>query len=107
VQPGLSLKTGDVGNVTYKGRHTTVSIELLPLAFGGWVADTPGLRQVEFWDLDPADVAFCFPEIAPLIGTCKFPDCRHRQEPSCAVRAAVERGEIEQRRYESYLEMAK
>jgi len=57
VQPGLSLKTGDVGSVTYKGRHTTGSIALLPLAFGGWVADTPGLRQVVFWDLDPEDVA--------------------------------------------------
>jgi ribosome biogenesis GTPase len=107
VQPGLSLKTGDIGSVTYKGRHTTVAIELLPLAFGGWVADTPGLRQIEFWDLDPEDVGFCFPEIAPFIGKCRFPNCRHRQEPGCAVRAAVERGEIEQRRYESYLEMSK
>jgi ribosome biogenesis GTPase len=107
VEPGLSLKTGNVGNVTYKGRHTTVSTELLPLSFGGWVADTPGLRQIEFWDLDPEDVAFCFPEMAPLIGQCRFPNCRHRQEPGCAIRAAVERGEIEPRRYESYLEMAK
>jgi ribosome biogenesis GTPase len=107
IELGLALKTGDVGGVTFKGRHTTVSTELLPLSFGGWVADTPGLRQIEFWDLDPEDVAFCFPEIAPLVGQCRFANCRHRQEPGCAVRAAVERGEIEQRRYESYLEMAK
>ncbi|MDX1934207.1 MAG: ribosome small subunit-dependent GTPase A [Capsulimonadales bacterium] len=107
VQPGLELKTGEIGAVTFKGRHTTVSAELLPLAFGGWVADTPGLRQVEFWDLPPEDVAFYFPEIAPWIGKCRFPDCRHRQEPGCAVRTAVDRGEVEPRRYESYLEMTK
>jgi ribosome biogenesis GTPase / thiamine phosphate phosphatase len=107
LQPGLRLKTGDIGRVTYKGRHTTVSAELLPLNFGGWVADTPGLRQIEFWDLPPEDVAFSFPEMADLIGHCKFPNCRHRQEPACAIRAAVESGDIEQRRYESYLEMTK
>lgn len=107
LQPGLKLKTGDIGRVTYKGRHTTVSAELLPLTFGGWVADTPGIRQVEFWDLPAEDVAFDFPEMVDLIGKCKFPNCRHRTEPSCAIRAAVESGDIEQRRYESYLEMTK
>jgi ribosome biogenesis GTPase len=105
LQPGLALKTAEVGGTTHLGRHTTVATELLPLSFGGWVADTPGLRQVEFWDLPPEDVAFNFPEMAPLMGHCKFPDCKHRQEPGCAVRAAVERGEIQQRRYESYLQM--
>ncbi len=105
VQPGLQLKTGDVGTVTWKGRHTTVAAELLPLSFGGWVADTPGLRQVAFWDLDPEDVAYCFPEMRPLMGHCKFTDCRHRQEPGCAVRAAVEGGQIDPHRYQSYLQM--
>lgn len=107
LQPGLRLKTAEVGIISFKGRHTTVSAELLPLSFGGWVADTPGIRQVEFWDLPPEDIGFYFPEMAHLMGQCRFPNCRHRQEPSCAVRAAVERGEIDQRRYESYLEMAK
>jgi ribosome biogenesis GTPase len=107
LQPGLRLKTGDVGDVTHLGRHTTVQAELIPLTFGGWVADTPGLRQVEFWDLPPEDIAFSFPEMEPLIGQCKFPDCRHRQEPGCAIRAAVEAGEIDPRRYQSYLEMTK
>jgi ribosome biogenesis GTPase len=107
LQPGLALKTGDVGNISFKGRHTTVAAELLPLSFGGWVADTPGIRQVEFWDLDPDDVIFCFPEMRDLAGRCKFPDCRHRQEPGCAIRAAVERGEIDPRRHESLLEMTK
>jgi ribosome biogenesis GTPase len=67
----------------------------------------PGLRQIEFWDLDAEDVGFCFPEMAPLMGQCKFANCRHREEPGCAVRAAVASGEIDQRRYESYLEMTK
>lgn len=107
LQPGLQLKTADIGDVTHKGRHTTVAAELLPLSFGGWVADTPGLRQVEFWEITPEEVAYCFPEIRPLLGQCKFSDCRHRDEPGCAIRAAVERGEIELRRYESYREMTR
>lgn len=107
LQPGLSLKTGEVGTITFKGRHTTVATELLPLTFGGWVADTPGLRQVEFWDLEASEVIFCFPEMAPHAGRCRFADCRHREEPGCAIRAAVEAGEIDARRYESFLEMAK
>jgi ribosome biogenesis GTPase len=107
LQPGLSLRTGDVGSVTFKGRHTTSAAELLPLHSGGWVADTPGLRQVEFWDLDQEDVGFCFPEIAPLIGRCKFANCRHTEEPGCAIRAAVGEGSISRRRYESFLEMMK
>jgi ribosome biogenesis GTPase len=107
LQPGLALKTGEIGDITFKGRHTTVSAELLPLTFGGWVADTPGLRQVEFWDLDAEDTAFCFPEMEPLMGQCKFANCKHRGEPGCAIRAAVDSGEIDQRRYESYLEMTK
>jgi ribosome biogenesis GTPase len=107
LQPGLALKTAAVGDVTFKGRHTTVATELLPLTFGGWVADTPGLRQVEFWDLDPEEVVLCFPEMRDLAGHCRFADCRHREEPGCAVLAALARGEIDSRRYESYREMTK
>ena len=107
LQPGLRLKTAEVGEVTHLGRHTTVSAELIPLSFGGWLADTPGLRQIEFWDLPREDVAFCFPEMEPLMGDCRFADCRHRGEPGCAVRAAVESGAISARRYESYLQMTK
>ncbi len=105
LQPGLKLKTAEVGEITHLGRHTTVAAELIPLLFGGWVADTPGLRQVEFWDLPVEDVAFCFPEMEPLMGRCKFADCRHRTEPGCAIRAAVESGAISERRYLSYIQM--
>lgn len=105
IQPGLRLKTGAVGELTHAGRHTTVRAELLPLPFGGWVADTPGLRQVEFWDLPQEDVAFCFREMAPLMGLCRFPNCRHRTEPGCAIHAAIEAGVIDPRRYQSYLQL--
>ncbi|MBC8134788.1 MAG: ribosome small subunit-dependent GTPase A [Fibrella sp.] len=105
LQPGLKLKTAEVGDVTHLGRHTTVAAELIPLNFGGWLADTPGLRQVEFWDLPLEDVAYCFPEIEPLMGQCKFTDCRHRTEPGCAILAAKEHGDISERRYLSYIQM--
>jgi ribosome biogenesis GTPase / thiamine phosphate phosphatase len=105
VQPGLRLKVGETSEITHAGRHTTVQAELLTLEIGGWVADTPGLRQVEFWDLLPEDVAFCFPELAPLMGYCKFANCRHRTEPGCAVRAALDEKRVSPRRYQSYLQM--
>lgn len=105
VQPGLRLKTGETSEITHAGRHTTVRAELLSLEIGGWVADTPGLRQVEFWDLLPEDVAFCFPELSSLMGHCKFANCRHRTEPGCAVRTAVDEKRVSPRRYQSYLQM--
>jgi len=105
IEPGLQLRTGEIGGVTHAGRHTTVRARLLALSVGGWVADTPGLRQVAFWDLPAEDVAFGFREMAPLLGSCRFADCRHRQEPGCAVRDAVTAGRIPVRRYDSYMQM--
>lgn len=105
LQPGLKLKTGDIG-VTLTGRHTTTTAELLPLSGGnGWVADTPGLRQVDFWQVDKDDIPFCFPEFAPYLGRCRFADCRHHAKTGCAIFAAVEEGRIDRRRYESYVDM--
>ena len=105
IEPGLSLRTGATGDTTHAGRHTTVRARLLPLSEGGWVADTPGLRQVTFWDIPAEDVAFSFPEMAGMVGSCRFPDCRHRSEPGCAIRAALAAGTLSARRYESYLQM--
>ena len=105
LQPGLQLKTGEISNADFSGRHTTTTAELLPLTGGGWVADTPGLRQVDFWEVDKADISLCFPEFSPYLGECRFADCRHHTELSCAVRAAVEAGAINRRRYDSYLDM--
>ena len=109
IQPGLKLKTGDVGLTTHKGRHTTTTAELIPLEdeIDTWVADTPGLRQVEFWEIDLEDLEYCFPELAPYRAECQFGNCTHQTEPGCAVRAAVRVGNISSRRYESYAQMMK
>ena len=105
LQPGLTLKTGDIGHVTLQGRHTTTSAELLAFEGGGWVADTPGLRTVDFWQVDKADIPFCFPEFALFRDECRFNNCHHHTEVGCAVRAAVEAGTIDLRRYQSFVQM--
>ncbi len=105
VQPGLQLKVGDISATNLAGRHTTTTAELLPLDGGGWVADTPGLRQVDFWEIEKSEIRYCFPEFASYLDECRFADCRHHTERGCAVRAAVDAGVIDRRRYESYLGM--
>lgn len=104
IQPGMSLATASVSNAIHKGRHTTVAAELLPLEGprGGWVADTPGLREIGLWALPDAELAWCFPDIRPHLGGCAFNDCRHLGEPRCAVRAAVSTGQVAAERYDSY-----
>lgn len=109
IEPGLRLKTGDVGEITHKGRHTTTTAELIPLRdeIDTWVADTPGLRQVDFWEVDKEDIELCFPEFEPLLGECQFNNCTHQSEPGCAIRAASRDGTVDRRRYESYVQMLK
>ncbi|HET7686356.1 MAG TPA: ribosome small subunit-dependent GTPase A [Candidatus Limnocylindria bacterium] len=104
IQPGLQLATGEVSEVLHKGRHTTVSAELIPVAgvAGGWVADTPGLRELGLFQIPPDEMAMSFPEMRPFLGACAFRDCSHLHEPRCAVRAAVLRGDVSEARYESY-----
>ncbi|BDI33819.1 putative ribosome biogenesis GTPase RsgA [Capsulimonas corticalis] len=106
--PGLDLRVGDIGYITYKGRHTTTSAELIPLEEGkaGWVADTPGLRQLEFWQVDKEDIQYCFPEFKPYLGECRFADCRHLDELGCAICAARDEGKIDERRYRSFVELS-
>jgi ribosome biogenesis GTPase len=103
VQPGLRLRTGEISEATGKGRHTTTTAELLPLAAGGWVADTPGLRELAIREVEPEDLAWLFPEFREPMTRCRFSNCSHREELGCAVRAAVEAGEIAPERYRSYL----
>jgi ribosome biogenesis GTPase len=105
LQPGLGLRTEAVSEATGKGTHTTVTRELLPLAAGGYVADTPGLKAFALWDIEPDELDAYFREIGPLVEGCEFSDCTHEHEPGCAVRAAVEAGKIDINRYESYLRM--
>jgi ribosome biogenesis GTPase len=103
--PGLNLRVGEISESVNKGRHTTVGAILVPLPGGGYVVDTPGLREVGMWGLPSAQLDYCFPEFRPVLGECRFQDCRHLSEPGCAVRAALERGEISAARYESYVKL--
>jgi ribosome biogenesis GTPase len=105
--PGLDLRTAEISESVNKGRHTTVGALLVPIpdALGGFVVDTPGLREVGMWGLPSVDLAHCFPEFRPYLGHCKFQDCSHGTEPNCAVRSAVESGQVSRERYESYLKL--
>jgi ribosome biogenesis GTPase len=98
----FQLPIGNVIDKTRKGAHTTTSAQLLPLAFGGWCIDTPGIRSFGLWRLDKDEVEGFFPEILKFSLNCKYPSCRHLQEPECAVKQAVEQGQISPLRYESY-----
>jgi len=114
LEPGLGLRVAEVSAATGKGRHTTTQVALFPLAggsaggaAGGGVIDTPGTREFGLWDVDPDALALYFPEMRPLVGRCKFGlDCRHDEEPGCAIRQAVLGGSISPRRYQSYLRLA-
>lgn len=100
--PGLTLRTAAVSRRSHGGRHTTVAAEMHPLGAGGFVVDTPGLRDIGLWGLDPLEVGAAFPEFAAWRDGCRFDNCRHREEPACAVRAAVAGGDIAETRYASY-----
>jgi ribosome biogenesis GTPase len=103
VEPGLGLRVGSVSDAVQKGRHTTRVGELHPLSFGGRVADTPGLREIALWEVDPGELEWAFVEFRPHLNKCKFYDCTHVHEPACRVRRALEAGEISRARYESYV----
>lgn len=105
IRPGLNLQVKDVGAVN-KGQHTTVVRQLYSLGDGrSYVADTPGWRSLALWDTEPEELDGYFPEIRPLVRDCRFNDCRHINEPGCAVRAAVEQGHVHPGRYESYVRL--
>jgi ribosome biogenesis GTPase len=105
VQPGLGLAVRETSEALQKGRHTTTVRQLFPLEGGGYVADTPGLRSLALWDTEPEELDGYFPELVPLVEQCQFNDCHHKSEPGCAVRAAVEAGEVHPQRYDSYLRL--
>ena len=106
--PGLQLATGEVSEKLGRGRHTTRHVELYKLAEDTYVADTPGFSSFDTEQMDvilKENLQYAFPDFAPYLGKCQFHDCSHRAEPDCAVRQAVERGEVEKTRYESYLRL--
>ncbi|MDD4723069.1 MAG: ribosome small subunit-dependent GTPase A, partial [Acidaminococcaceae bacterium] len=104
IDHSLSLVTGEVSEKIGRGRHTTRFAQLLPFA-GGYVADTPGFGNLNLEELDLGMLARDFREFVPLAASCRFTTCTHTHEPNCAVKEAVEAGEIAQSRYSSYLSM--
>lgn len=105
IQPGLELRTGDLSDYTGKGQHTTTFAEWFNLRDGGAIIDTPGIKTLSFNNLEPMDVAHNFRELFEASSGCRFTNCTHRNEPGCAVKEAVEEGEISELRYLNYLQI--
>jgi len=105
LQPGLDLQVREVSEVNEKGKHTTTTAQLIRLDCGGWVVDTPGIRQFQLWDILPEELEGYFPEFRSYVPLCGYPDCTHTHEDRCAIKEAVTRGRINERRYHSYLGM--
>lgn len=105
VEPGLDIKIGDISKVHRQGKHTTTFAQMYDLSFGGHIIDTPGIRGFGVVDMKPEELDSYFPDIFKYKKDCKFNDCRHIKEPGCAVKPAVQTGEIPLSRYKSYLQL--
>lgn len=103
IDPTLQLKTGVISNFTQKGMHTTTFAEMFALKAGGFIIDTPGIKEFGIVDIEEQEISHYFVEMRPFITQCKFNNCRHLNEPGCAVKKAVEEGVIREERYNSYL----
>lgn len=109
LNPTLTLEVGVLRDFMQKGKHTTRTAQLVPMPFGNetYIADTPGIRELGLYDIDPADLGFYFIEMEPFVNECRFPNCTHDHEPKCAILQAVEDGHITPERYDSYLRLLK
>ncbi len=107
VEPGLNLKEGDISHIHQKGKHTTSFASMHPLSFGGYVIDTPGIKEFGLVDMERREIAGRLPEFRKYIGACRFNDCLHVNEPDCAIVEAVEKGDIHPMRYYNYLSILK
>lgn len=105
VEDGLGRTVKAVSDRRSEGMHTTRDSVLIRLAMGGYLADTPGMRSLTLWDIEPEELDGYFRDIAAQVEKCKFNDCRHQHETGCAVRAAVEGGQVARSRYASYLQL--
>lgn len=105
IDPTLDIRTGEISDSHHKGRHTTTFSTMYPLADGGWIIDTPGIKGFGLIDIDDAELWHYFPEMMRYAPGCRFYNCTHTHEPGCAVVAAVEQGDIAYPRYESYLKI--
>lgn len=103
IQPGLDLKTEEISAYHEKGLHTTTFVEMHPLEFGGFIIDTPGVKEFGLIDFNRNEVAERFPEFRKYLHECRFHNCTHVHEPGCAVIKAIENGEVSLLRYENYL----
>lgn len=105
LMPGLNLRTSEISEAHDTGMHTTTFSEMLPLPYGGWVIDTPGIKGFGTFDMEPEEICGYFKEIFKYSKDCRFRNCTHTHEPGCAVRKAVEEHYISESRYNSYLSM--
>jgi ribosome biogenesis GTPase / thiamine phosphate phosphatase len=103
VSPGLDLKTGKISKVHRKGMHTTTFPEMFELPNGGFIIDTPGIKEFGLIDFDKAEIPRCFPEMERFLPQCQYRNCTHTREPDCAVKKALITGEVSELRYNSYL----
>jgi ribosome biogenesis GTPase len=105
LDPTLNLRTGEISQVHEQGKHTTTFAEMHALQTGGYIIDTPGIRAFGLIDLDKEHYKDYFPEMRELMGECRFHNCKHINEPHCAVKKSVELGEIAGSRYQSYIQL--
>jgi ribosome biogenesis GTPase len=105
LDPELELRTGEISQAHQQGQHTTTFAEMHKLSGGGYIIDTPGIRAFGIVDLDKDVISHYFPEMRALIGECKFHNCKHLNEPKCAVKEAVEDGSIPKSRYQTYVQL--
>ena len=105
ISPGLNLKVGEISNFSQKGTHTTTFAEMFELTFGGSIIDTPGIKEFGIVDFNDAEISHYFKEMRPFLNQCRFNNCKHHNEPDCAIKAAVEEGTIRPERYENYIKI--
>ena len=105
VDPSLDIKIGRISDYHAKGKHTTTFANMYQLSIGGWIIDTPGIKEFGLFDFDKAELAHRFPEIRELMHNCRFSNCLHVNEPGCAVKDALADGRIAEFRYDNYLNM--
>ncbi len=105
IDPALEIKTGNISDFSRKGMHTTTYAEMHELSFGGAIIDSPGIKEWGLVEMEPGEMGHYFPEIRNLMHVCRFSNCLHRHEPGCAVREAVDGGNLSPRRYQGYLRL--
>ena len=105
IEPGIDLRVGEISSYSQKGKHTTTFAQLVPLSFGGFIVDTPGIRELGLVQIEPSELSLYFPEMIEPRQNCKFYNCTHNHEPKCGVVEAYENGQIDPDRYNSYLNM--